>query len=101
MSVGAVWDIGMLLGGISGSGLTTWIVVSYKLGRREGTQAASIATLLKDRKEDRAEIDRLKSEAIQAEKRWANRFLRMFQAMEEIRRRIGNGDRTWIDLGGQ
>lgn len=34
MSLGAVWDIGMLLGGISGSGLTTWLVVSYKLGKR-------------------------------------------------------------------
>ncbi|HYT21240.1 MAG TPA: hypothetical protein VEW05_13545 [Candidatus Polarisedimenticolia bacterium] len=53
MIAGPVWDLGILLSGIGGSGITTWLVMGYRLGKRDGEQVQAIATLLRERADDR------------------------------------------------
>jgi hypothetical protein len=98
--IGPVWDVAIMLSGIGGSGLTTWIVVSYKLGKRDGENIQAIATLLRERAEDRLQVGKLQTQIVEMERTKLNQFLRVFQAIEEVRRRLGNGDKQWIDLGG-
>lgn len=95
MTFGPVWDVGMLLGGIGGSGVTTWFVVSYKLGKRDGANAVTIESLSADVKE-------LKEANEKSGNRQANQFLRIFQAIEQLRRlhKTGNGGVNWTDLTG-
>ena len=88
MSIEA-WQIGMTLGSVGGTALGYFWNAAVHKGKREELLAA----LAKQREEDNRKFEA-------AETRAANQFLRIFKAIEEIRRRVGNGDRSWTDLTG-
>ncbi len=98
MIAGPVWDIGILLSGIGGSGLTTWLVVSYRAGKRDGEQTAELTTLRGQHAEQKRNGE--KKEAWQARQN-----LRIFAAIEQLRRlhKTGNGGVVWekLDAGGE
>ena len=99
MMAGPVWDIAMLLGGSAGGGLVAWVAIGYRIGKRDGENIQAIATLLRERLEDRQQVGKLQGQFVDMERTKLNQFLRVFQAIEELRRRLGNGDKQWIDLG--
>lgn len=89
MDARAAWDIGVGLGSVS----VTALVYFWNAAKQSGERQALLVALAKQREEDRKAFDDLQAHG-------ANQFLRIFRAIEEIRRRIGNGDRNWTDLTG-
>ena len=65
----------------------------WNRGTAKGRHDELVATLAKQRKEDQVKFQN-------AEQHRLNQNLRIFQAIEELRRRLGNGDRSWTDLTG-
>lgn len=90
MDTRALWEIGLGLVGLLASGAFNFWVVGYKVGKIRGADIAKIRQLTEslvrmEREQDRA----------------ANRALRIFQAIEQLRRlhKTGNGV-EWVDLIG-
>jgi hypothetical protein len=81
------WQIGVGLASVGGTALGYVWNAAVQKGHRE----ALVAALAKQREEDARKLET-------AETHRANQFLRVFQAIEELRRRLGNGDRTWTEL---
>lgn len=84
-----VWEVCIGLAGLIGSGLFNIWLVSYKVGKIRGTDVQQIL-----------EIHKVLARLDGAQERQLNQNLRVFQAIEELRRRVGNGDRDWLSLSG-
>lgn len=84
-----VWEIIIGILGLVGSGLFNSWLVTYRIGKMRGTETAKTTELVKA-------MARLDKE----QDRQLNQNLRVFQAIEELRRRVGNGDRDWLSLTG-
>ena len=90
MSVEA-WQIGT---GLATVGLTAGMVL-WNAASQAGHRKTVIAMLTRQREEDRQSIEKMQTHG-------ANQFLRIFQAIEQLRRlhKTGNGGIVWTDLTG-
>jgi hypothetical protein len=86
------WQIGVGLASIGGTALGYFWNAAIQKGHRE----ALIVTLAKQREEDKAA-------RLEYERQALNRFMRTFQAIEQLRRmhKTGNGGIEWTDLVGK
>lgn len=91
MDARGAWEIG---GGLASVGASALIYL-WNAAVQKGHREALIATLAKQREEDRKAFE-------EAQKHGANQFLRIFQAIEQLRRmhKTGNGNIVWTDLTG-
>lgn len=102
MDISAGWQIGLAAATITGSGALNLWLISWRMGKREGTQAKAIHDLeVWRRDEERRRIQDGKA-ALAERDRIANQFLRQYQAIEQLRRlhKTGNGGINWTDLTG-
>jgi len=89
-NLSAAWEVGLGLASVGGTAAGYLWSAAVQKGHRE----ALLVSLAKQREEDRKAFENLQTHG-------ANQFLRVFQAIEEIRRRVGNGDRNWTNLTGE
>lgn len=87
MDVRAIWEIGIGAVVTLASGAFNFWLVGYKVGKIRGADVQKILELT-------TALARMDKE----QDRQLNQNLRIFQAIEELRRRVGNGDRDWLSL---
>lgn len=90
MDARAVWELILGAVGLLGSAAFNLWYIGYKVGKIRGADVQKIRDLT-------AIITRIDA----AQDKQSNQNLRIFQAIEELRRRLGNGDREWSSLIGE
>ncbi len=100
MDISAGWQIaGGVLTVAGGGALNIWYV-GRRMGKHEGSQAKAVKDLETWRRDEERRRIGDGQEAQRLKDREDNHRLRIYQAIEELRRKLGNGDREWYDLTG-
>jgi hypothetical protein len=91
MDAGVVWQIGITAAGVVGTGFFNLWYVGYRVGKVRGADLARMRNLTEAVTRMHRESDRR-----------ANQNLRIYQAIEQLRRlhKTGNGGVNWTDLTG-
>jgi hypothetical protein len=88
MDAGAVWQIGVGVATVAGSGALNLWVISWQMGKREGALAKTIEGLEKQRDEDKKAFEQFQRDVLTENVNISRRFERVADGLSRTNEKI-------------